>query len=99
MRRGEDYFALRARATASGGANLDESSFTSTTYKRRAHEKSYARLLAQRRGFEPPYVFLRNTISSRAHSTTLPPLQDLSEIVIQSVTKYHSATSAKNGLK
>lgn len=30
--------------------------------------------LAQRRGFEPPYVFLRNTISSRAHSTTLPSL-------------------------
>ncbi len=31
--------------------------------------------LAQREGFEPPYVFLRNTISSRARSTTPPSLQ------------------------
>ncbi len=30
--------------------------------------------LAQREGFEPPYVFLRNTISSRARSTTPPSL-------------------------
>ncbi len=40
-------------------------------------------LVAQRRGFEPPYVFLRNTISSRAHSTTLPPLQ-------QAITVYNN---------
>ena len=33
--------------------------------------------VAQRRGFEPPYVFLRNTISSRARSTAPPSLHRL----------------------
>lgn len=38
------------------------------------------RAMAQREGFEPPYVFLRNTISSRARSTTPPSLQVYSAI-------------------
>ena len=51
----------------------DEGSHTRST-PNGADGKRRPLRLAQRRGFEPPYVFPRNTISSRAHSTTLPSL-------------------------
>ncbi len=47
---------------------------TLSKQKRRAYPSF---LLAQRKGFEPLYTFLHNTISNRARSTAPPSLQQL----------------------